>query len=69
MDRNLDGMYFRIKRNDEWKNVCFSDLTHYEKEEICKDRPVDWYKHLAYHLADCLKTIGDEFDIEEDCCD
>lgn len=27
MDRKLDGVYFRIKRNDKWENVCFSDLT------------------------------------------
>lgn len=69
MDRNLDGMYFRIERNGEWKNVCFSDLTYYEREEICKGRPESWYKGLAYHLADCLKHIGDEFDIEEDSYD
>lgn len=63
MNRNLDGIYFRVKRDEKWENVCFSDLTEAEREEVCKDRPAEWYKSLAYRLADCLKTIGDTFDI------
>lgn len=63
MDRKLDGVYFRIKRNEKFENICFSDLTEAEREEICKDRPAEWYKNLAYILADSLKTLGDTFDI------
>ena len=32
MDRNLDGTYFRIKRNDKCENVCFSDMTRDERK-------------------------------------
>lgn len=63
MDRNLDGVYFRVKRNGTWGNVCFSDMTTEERDEIIKDRPAEWWKSLAYILADCLKNIGDQFDI------
>ena len=63
MDRKLDGIYFRVKRNGEYKNICFSDLTKTERDEICKDRPAEWYKAVAYHLADRLKDIGEVFDI------
>ena len=63
MNRNLDGIYFRVKRNAKYENVCFSDLTKEEREEICKDRPAGWYKSIAYHLADRLKAVGDTFDI------
>ena len=63
MNRNLDGIYFRVKRNGKYENVCFSDLTESEREEVCKDRPAEWYKSVAYHLADRLQTIGNHFDI------
>ena len=63
MDRNLDGMYFRVKRDGKYKNICFSDLTETEREKVCKDMPTEWYKVIAYHLADTLKKIGDDFDI------
>lgn len=63
MDRNLDGLYFRIQRNGKWCNVCFSDMTPEEIEEVTKDRPVEWWKSVAIHLAECLKEVGDQFDI------
>lgn len=63
MNRNLDGIYFRVKRNGNYENVCFSDLTKSERDEICKDRPAEWYKSVAYHLADMLQEIGREFDL------
>ena len=27
MNRDLDGMYFRVKRGKRWESLCFSDLT------------------------------------------
>ena len=32
MDRNLDGIYFRVQRDEKWENACFSDLTQEEME-------------------------------------
>ena len=66
MKRNLDGCYFRVKRNGKWENVCFSDLTAAERVYLFdgNTRPAEWWQSLAYHLADCLQRIGDELDIE-----
>ena len=61
--RDLDGIYFRVKRDGNFENVCFSDLTETERDEICKDRPAEWYKSVAYYLADRLREVGDVFDI------
>ena len=36
MNRNLDGIYFRIKRNNKYESICFSDLTEDEMDEILK---------------------------------
>ena len=65
MNRNLDGCYFRVKRDDKWQNVCFSDLTPVERDELFEnsDRSAVWWKSLAYHLADCLRHLGDELEV------
>lgn len=64
MNRHLDGIYFRVKRGENWENVCFSDLTPEEREDLkSKDRSLEWWKNVACVLADALKRIGDEFGI------
>ena len=63
MKRNLDGVFFRIQRDGKWDNICFSDLTAEEKEDVGHGRSTEWWKSLAFIMADCLKKIGDQFDI------
>lgn len=63
MNRNLDGIYFRIKRNNKYESICFSDLTEDEMDEILKDRNVEWLKSLAKMLGRKIREIGDQFDI------
>ena len=60
--RNLDGIYFRIKR-ERWENICFSDLTKEEMEEVMKDRDIEWIKNLCKMLGSTIRSIGDELDI------
>ncbi len=62
-ERNLDGIYFRIKRNDHWCDICFTDLTADEKESVMKDRSIEWMEKLACNLADVIREIGDLFDV------
>ena len=63
MNRELDGVYFRIKRNDKWDNICFSDLTEDEMYEVIEGRNIEWLKSLCVILGKTLKEIGDYFDI------
>ena len=63
MNRNLDGCYFRVNRNNKYGPASFSDLTEKEREEILSDRNTNWLKSLCCHLADSLKDIGEQFDI------
>lgn len=65
MKRNLDGCYFRVKRDGKYEPICFSDLTEDEREKLFGDnrRTAEWWQSLAYHLADCLKQIGEQFEI------
>ena len=45
--RNLDGIYFRIQRDDKCDNVCFSDLTKDERNEVIENRSEQWLKEMC----------------------
>ena len=63
MNRNLDGIYFRVERDGKFENICFSDMTENEIEIILKDADTTFLKGMCKLLAKTLKNIGDEFDI------
>ena len=63
IQRNLDGVYFRMERDGKWTNVCFSDLTEEEMDKVMKDKEGEWLKRLCKHLARALKSIGDQLDL------
>ena len=63
MNRNLDGVYFRIKRDDKWQNICFSDLTEEEMEKVMEGRPEEWLRSLCKILGRTIKDIGDQLDL------
>jgi hypothetical protein len=63
MNRNLDGIYFRIKRDGKWGNVCFSDLTDDEMNHVMQNRSEEWYKRMCIYLGHRIKEIGDELDL------
>lgn len=61
--RELDGIYFRVKRNDVCEVICFSDLTTDERLQMLEGRNEEWLKSMCIALADNLREIGDQFDI------
>lgn len=61
--RNLSGMYFRIKRNDRWLNICFEDLTDEEQNELLETKNLEFTRGIAIGMAKTLRKIGDQFDI------
>ena len=63
MNRNLDGVYFRIKRDDEWQNICFSDLTESEQDHVMEDKNEAWLRSLCKALGERIRYLGDYFDI------
>ena len=71
MQRNLDGIYFRVQRDGKWQNVCFSDLELDERAEIISEhlahqtpeQRVTWLKSLANALADRLYDIGEQLGV------
>ena len=63
MKRNLDGVYFRIKRDNCFENICFSDLTDDERQMVLADKDTEFLKRLCCILADTLQTIGQQLNI------
>lgn len=63
MNRNLDGIYFRVKRDEKWDNVCFSDMTQDEMENVMNNRDIDWLKSMCVQLGRAIRNIGDQLDI------
>ena len=61
--RNLDGTSFTILRNGEWENVCFSDLTITEMNQVMHGRDTEWLKEMCMILGTALRAVGDRFEI------
>jgi len=64
MKRNLDGVYFRIKRDKRWDNICFSDLTDEEMNQMMENRTEEWLKSLYKILGETMRDIINTFDLE-----
>ena len=64
MYRNLDGVYFRVKRDDKWQNICFTDLTNEETNTILKDRTGTWLLSMLEVLLNVydkvISVVSDE---------
>lgn len=66
--RNLCGIYYRIRRNDKWENVCISDMTNDEINSIFStidknESNQDYYKNLSKALIETIKNIGNNLDL------
>lgn len=66
MNRNLDGVYFRVKRDDKYQSICFSDMTEEEQDRIMEECPKRYLKRLCKILARTIRDIGDSLDIVGD---
>ena len=63
MNRHLDGVYFRVERDEKWESICFSDLTEEERTQLMKRMNREFLEGLCNILADTIKELGDTFDI------
>ena len=63
MNRNLDGVYFRVYRDGIYQSVCFSDLTETEMDDILTDKSNEWLRRMCKILGQTIKNIGDQLDI------
>lgn len=63
VNRDLDGIYFRVKRGKHWESICFSDLSDEEMDKVLEGHSVEWLKSVCKILGRTIKSIDDEQDI------
>ena len=66
INRNLDGIYFRVERDGKWQTLCFSDLTEDEQRKVLKDKSPDFVLQMALNMAVRLREVGDKFDLQRE---
>lgn len=55
---NMDGIYYRVERDGEWQDVCFSDCELEEIENFTTEYGAEQWKRVAIHLAEKLRDVG-----------
>ena len=67
-ERNLSGIYTRIKRDGKYKSVDLTDMTPKELEEFLnkEDLTIEYFRRLTKNLIEVVQEIADKFDIEVD---
>lgn len=64
--RELCGIYFRVKRDGKYENICFTDMTEEEQEKMFNQSAAvspEFIKNMCLRLAQVIREIGDKFDI------
>lgn len=67
-ERNLSGIYTRIKRDGKYQTVDITDMTPEELAEYLDKWGTDcnFLKRLVQHLIEVIQENADKFDIEVD---
>lgn len=63
MNRNLTGMYFRLKRNDKYENIDFTDLSEEEMKNVIQRFDKDALIRMCVILGMKIKYIGNQLDL------
>ena len=71
IQRNLDGVYFRVKRDGKYESVCYSDMTAEERDEMAAlreksatpEEQAAWWRGMANILADRLYDMGEQLGV------
>ena len=63
MNRELDGIFFRIERDEKWQNICFSDMTEEEMRQVLKDKDTTFLTNLCVKLGLTIQLVGNFFNI------
>jgi len=61
--RDLDDVYFRVKRNGKFEHRCFTDLTAIEQHMQISRFDEAGKVSMCLILANALRVVGDQLDI------
>ena len=65
-ERNLSGIYARIKRDGKYQSIDITDMTPEELTEFLNSKAmsIDYLARLVQNLVETIQTIGEKFDIQ-----
>lgn len=66
LERNLDTCYFRVERNGELCNICFTDMYEEEQKAVLEILSQEEIKKLLLEIAKVARSLGDLFNLKLD---
>ena len=63
---NLDGIYFRVKRDGKWQSLCVSNITPEELKSVTKDWDCNQLTIVAKELSCTLKGLFNSPSVHSD---
>lgn len=61
--RGLDPVFLRVKRDGEYTDRCFTDLTLEEQQKFMDTLEKEGLKRLVLALANALRDLGDQLNV------
>lgn len=67
-ERNLSGIYTRVKRDGKFQSIDITDMTREELADFLNNEKISvgYLARLVQNLVETVQTIADKFDIEVD---
>mgnify|MGYP003357783755 CR=1 FL=1 len=67
-ERNLSGIYARIKRDGKYQSIDITDMTREELADFFNNEKISvgYLTRLVQNLVETVQTIAEKFDIEVD---
>lgn len=62
--RDLSGIYYRVRRDDKWVNLCFEDLEPNEQKDILNKQDHEFARNMVLVLANTINKIGEELNVK-----
>ena len=67
-ERNLSGIYARVKRDGKYRSIDITDMTREELADFLNNEKISvgYLARLVQNLVETVQTIANKFDIEVD---
>ena len=63
VNRELDGVYVRVKRDEKYYSLCFTDLIESEQQGFLDRLDKEGLQRMCKLLAEELRSLGDNLNI------
>jgi hypothetical protein len=64
--KNLDSIFFWVKRDKVFNTICFSDLEIDEMDRVMKGKSIEWLNSLVYILEGLIHDTTDGLNYKDE---